>query len=187
MNKKTLTLTTDQYSEIIKTMREGFTGCRPNDRVATALVIEGNLGIRVSDVVRLRLADIVRDGNRYRLDIVEKKTGKRRSFTVPAQIFIYLDNYALHHGIGANDRLFAITTRQIQKTLAAVCDHLGYEGISTHSFRKWYATEIYNHNGHDIALVQRLLQHASAATTQRYLGIEPEKIEAAINNHAMLL
>ena len=25
-----------------------------------------------------------------------------------------------------------------------VCDYLGYEGIGTHSFRKWYATEIYN-------------------------------------------
>ena len=27
--------------------------------------------------------------------------------------------------------------------IALVCDYLGYEGISTHSFRKWYATSIY--------------------------------------------
>ena len=68
-----------------------------------------------------------------------------------------------------------------------VCDYLGYEGISTHSFRKWYATEIYNANGFDIALVQRLLQHSSAATTQRYIGIEPQRIEQAIQNHAQLI
>ena len=55
-----------------------------------------------------------------------------------------------------------------------------YEGISTHSFRKWYATEIYKNNGYDIALVQRLLQHSSAAVTQRYIGIEPQRIEQAI-------
>ena len=68
-----------------------------------------------------------------------------------------------------------------------VCDYLGYEGISTHSFRKWYATEIYKSNGYDIALVQRLLQHSSAATTQRYIGIEPQRIEQAIENHARLM
>lgn len=64
---------------------------------------------------------------------------------------------------------------------------LVFEGISTHSFRKWYATEIYKANGYDIALAQRLLQHSSAATTQRYTGIEPQRIEQAIQNHANLL
>ena len=53
-------------------------------------------------------------------------------------------------------------------------------------FRKWYATKIYKNNGYDIALVQRLLQHSSAAT-QRYIGIEPQRIEQAIQNHAQLL
>jgi len=31
--------------------------------------------------------------------------------------------------------------------LARVCDYLDYTDISTHSFRKWYATEIYKNNG----------------------------------------
>jgi hypothetical protein len=50
MNKRTKALTTAQYKEIIQTMKEGFCGCRPNERVATALVLEGNLGIRVSHI-----------------------------------------------------------------------------------------------------------------------------------------
>ena len=79
------------------------------------------------------------------------------------------------------------TERAVQKQLALVCDYLGYEGIGTHSFRKWYATEIYKANGYDIALVQRLLQHSSAAVTQCYIGIEPQRIEEAILNHATLL
>lgn len=45
MNKRTIALTTEQYKEIIQTMREGFCGCRPNERIATALVLEGNLGL----------------------------------------------------------------------------------------------------------------------------------------------
>ena len=187
MNKKTKALTTEQYKEIIQTMREGFCGCRPNDRIATALVLEGNLGLRISDIIKLRPCDIVRDGDRYRLEVVEQKTGKRRVFTVPLLIQQYIENYCLRNGVRRNDLIFPITERAIQKRLAIVCDYLGYTDISTHSFRKWYATEIYKNNGYDIALVQRLLQHSSTSTTQRYIGIEPQRIEQAIQNHAQLL
>lgn len=187
MNKKTKALTTEQYQEIITTMREGGSGFRANERIATALVLEGNLGLRISDILRLRPCDIVRDGNRYRLEITEKKTDKRRVFTVPLVIQQYIENYCLRNGIGRTDIIFPITERAIQKQLALVCDYLGYEGISTHSFRKWYATEIYKNNGYDITLVQRLLQHSSAAITQRYIGIEPERIEKAIEGHIQLI
>ena len=187
MNYKTNALTTEQYTAIIETMKQGFTGCRPNERIATALVVEGNLGLRISDILRLRLCDIVRDGDRYRLAIVEQKTGKERVFTVPLVIQQYLENYALRNSIGRTEPLFPITERAVQKQLAIVCDYLGYEGTSTHSFRKWYATEIYKNNGYDVALVQRLLQHSSASTTQRYIGIEPQRIEQAIESHARLI
>ena len=187
MNKKTKALTAEQYKEIIQTMKEGFCGCRPNERIATALVLEGTLGLRISDIIKLRRCDIGRDGDRYRVEIVEQKTGKRRVFTVPLLIWQYIENYCLRNGIRRTDLIFPITERAVQKQLKIVCDYLGYEGISTHSFRKWYATEIYNANGFDIALVQRLLQHSSATTTQRYIGIEPQKIEQAIQNHAQLI
>ena len=92
MNKKTIALTIDQYNEIIDTMRNGFTGCRANSRIATALVLEANLGLRISDILKLRLKDIIKDGNRYRLDIIEQKTGKERNFTVPTEIYNYIKN-----------------------------------------------------------------------------------------------
>ena len=187
MNKKTKVLTTEQYREIIETMRKGFCGCRPNDRIATALVLERNLGLRISDIIKLRPCDIVRDGDRYRLEVVEQKTGKRRVFTVPLLIQQYIENYCLRNGIRRTDLIFPISERAVQKQLKIVCDYLDIEGISTHSFRKWYATEIYKANGYDIALVQRLLQHSSAAVTQRYIGIEPQRIERAIEGHAQLL
>ena len=187
MNKRTKALTTEQYKEIIQTLKKGFCGCRPSEHIATALVLEANLGLRVSDIVKLRPCDVLRDGERFRLEIVEQKTGKRRIFTVPLVIAQYIENYCLRNGIAAQDPIFPITARTIQKKLQLACDYLGYEGISTHSFRKWYATEIYKNNGYDIALVQRLLQHSSAAVTQRYIGIEPQRIEAAIEGHAQLL
>lgn len=186
-NKTTRALTRDQYKEIIETIQQGFTGQKPNDRVATALMLEANLGIRISDIVQLRLCDIIRDGDRYRLDIVEQKTGKKRRFTVPVILQQFIENYCYRNGVGRKERIFPITVRNIQLILQRTCDHLGYEGISTHSFRKFYATEIYKNNDFNIALVQHLLQHRSAATTQRYIGIEPKEVEDAILGHLQLL
>lgn len=82
--------------------------------------------------------------------------------------------------------IIPLTTSEVQKHLRKVCDYLGYEGISTHSFRKWYATEIYRANGYNIALVQQLLQHSSPAVTQRYIGIQQKEVEQAIESHLCL-
>lgn len=186
MNKKTVALTTEQYKEIITTMKRGFAGSRPNERVATALMLEANLGLRISDILRLRLIDIVRDGERYRLDITEKKTGKARTFTVPLALYQFLRCYCLDHQISADSIIFPISERAVQKQLKLVCDYLGFQGVSTHSFRKFYATQIYRNNNYNIVLVQQLLQHSSAAITQRYIGIQPQEIERAIERHLQL-
>ena len=187
MNKKTKALTTEQYKEIIETMKNGGCGFRGNERIATALVLEGNLGLRISDILNLRPCDILLDGDRYRLEIIEQKTSKKRVFTVPLVIKQYIDNYCLRNNIQSTDRIFPITERAVQKQLKLVCDYLELDGISTHSFRKWYATEIYKNNDYDIVLVQKLLQHSSTAITQKYIGIETQKVETAIAKHCQLL
>lgn len=186
MNKCTVALTTEQYKEIISTMKKGFAGCRPNERIATALMLEANLGLRISDILKLRLCDIVRDGERYRLAITEQKTGKARTFTVPIALYQFLRCYCLDHGIPADTVIFPLTERAIQKQLKLVCDYLDIKGVSTHSFRKYYATEIYRNNGYNIALVQQLLQHSSTAVTQRYVGIQQKELEQAIERHLKL-
>ena len=186
MNKRTVALTTEQYKEIIRTMKQGFTGCRPNERIATALMLEANLGLRISDIIQLRLSDIIRDGERYRLDITEQKTGKSRTFTVPLSLYQFIRCYCMDHDIPADALMFPVTERAIQKQLKLVCDYLDIKGIGTHSFRKFYATEIYRNNGYNIALVQQLLQHSSAAVTQRYIGIQPREVEQAIESHLKL-
>lgn len=187
MNKKTLALTKEQYTEIINTMRTGFTDHRPNDKVATALVLEANLGLRVSDIVQLRLCDIVKDGDRYRLDIAEKKTGKKRVFTVPTEIYNYIKQYCIDNEIKSSEQIFDITERAVQKHLKLVCDYLGFEGIGTHSFRKFFATNIYQNNDYNIILVQELLQHSSPSITQRYIGISSKDLEQALQENINLI
>lgn len=191
MNKKTVALDAEQYKQIISTIQSGFMvndyTFKPNNRLATLLVVQANLGLRLSDIVSLTLSDIVRDGNRYRLDIIEQKTQKKRTFTVVPDLYTYLLEYATNNNISKQARLFPVTERAVQKQLKTVCDYLGYENISTHSFRKFYATEIYKNNDFDIVLVQHLLQHSSASITQHYIGIQSAKVEEAINKHICLL
>ena len=186
-NKTTVALSIEQYQDIINTMRSGGSGFRPNDRIATCLVLEANLGMRIEDILQLRFCDIIRDGSRYRLDVTEQKTKKKRTFTVPLQIYQYIQLYCIDHNIDNDVFIFPITERAVQKHLKKVVDYLGYDdSIGTHSFRKFFATEIYKNNNYDIVLVQKLLQHSSVATTQKYIGIEAS-VENALHNHVNLL
>ncbi len=186
-NKTTVAITQEQYKELIETMKTGGVGFRPNNTIATALVLEANLGLRIEDILNLKLEDIILDGKRFRLNIIEKKTGKERKFTVPVAIYNYIRVYAADNNIKENEPLFPIGERAVQKYLAKVADYLRYENIGTHSFRKFFATEIYLNNNYNIVLVQQLLQHSSVAVTQKYIGITSEMQEKALMEHINLI
>lgn len=188
MNIKTKALDKDQYELIIATIRNGFTydngkEFKPNNRLAAICVTQGNIGLRISDILNLRLSDIVWESGRWHLDICEQKTGKHRNFTVPNGLYDFLKQYAKDNHIFPTARLFPITERAVQKNLDIVSAYLGWQDISSHSFRKYYATQIYINNGYDIELVRILLQHSSIEVTRKYIGIQNKRIEDAINNH----
>ena len=192
MNYKTKALTEEQYSLIIKTIRTGFIMADnrqvySNERIATALTLQANLGLRIGDIVNLKLSDIVKDGGRYHLEIVEQKTNKARTFTVPNEIYTFLQSYALDQEIKPNHKLFDITVRAVQKHLQLTCQYLNLKDISTHSFRKFFAVSIYNNNGYNVELVRTLLQHSSVAVTQNYLSVSSQVVEKALAEHIKLV
>lgn len=191
MNKRTRALDEETYIKIISTIKQGFLheGVRhkPNVRIATILVLEYNLGLRISGILLLTVNSFVKDGSRYRLDLYEKKTDKFRNFTVPAEIYQYVRDYAYQNGIGQKARLFPITERAVLKHLKVTVDFLGLEGIGTHSFRKGFATNIYKNNEYNIELVRVLLQHSSVVVTQRYIGIGSKQLEDALVKNVDLI
>jgi len=190
-NKKTVALSEENYKLVIHTIRTGFKlgdkNVKPNERIATVLVVEANLGMRIGDILSLRMPDFIQDGDRYRLDVVEKKTSKSRNFTVPNEIYNFIQNYAYINEIKVSAKLFNISERTIQKHLESVSKYLKIKDLGTHSFRKFFATQIYLNNKHNIELVRVLLQHSSVTTTQKYIGIQPDVIEEALKNHIKLL
>lgn len=190
-NIKTLALSEEQYNNIINLLVTGFEfegkQIQPNSRIATILVLEANLGLRVGDILSLHLNDIVLDGERYRLNVIEDKTEKERTFTVPNDIYNFIKEYCIKNEIKETAKIFQIGERAVQKQLKMACEYLGYKGISTHSFRKYFATKLYINNDYDIRLVQKVLQHSVYTITQKYIGMEDKKIEKALQNNVNLL
>ena len=120
MNKRTRAIDDDTYKLIISTIQNGFTYAgvshKSNERIATVLQLEYNLGLRVGDILNLTMDSFVKDGSRYRLDINEQKTGKYRGFTVPVEIYNYIRDYAYENNINPKARLFSVTERAMSST-----------------------------------------------------------------------
>lgn len=186
MNKKCLCLTSEQYDECISLLQNGFMLegklVRPNIRIATIAVVQTSLGLRICDILKLRMTSFIKDGNRYRLDIVEQKTGKVRNFTVPIEVYSYIQEYAIQRGISKDAKLFSISERQVERHLNKVFEKMGLplRNYGTHSFRKTFAMQVYTESGYNIELVRELLQHSNTAITQRYLNIGTKMIEDAL-------
>lgn len=188
--KTAIACTKEQYKILIETLYDGIEDTiQPNPRIATILVIEANVGLRIGDTLSLRRSSFICTPNGHSFNIREEKTGKIRRYKVQEDVYNFLLEYADNEKIENDDLIFPITVRAVQKHLKKVCDYLGpgYENISTHSFRKFFGTEIYYKNGKDIELVRRLYQHSSAAVTSRYLGITDEKIAQALDSHVELI
>lgn len=190
MNKRTRAIDEETYKLIIATMQKGFEYeeimHKPNERIATVLQLEYNLGLRIGDILNLTMDSFVKDGSRYRLDIHEQKTGKYRNFTVPVEIYNFIRDYAYENNIHPKAKLFPITERAVLKHLKVTCDCLGLQGVGTHSFRKAYATNIYVNNHYNIELVRVLLQHSSTVVSQKYIGIGSKELETAIEKNINL-
>jgi len=186
MNKRCVALTTDQYKQSIELLRNGFmldgVLIKPNPRIATIEVLQASLGLRLGDTLALKMSSFIKDGNRYRLDIFEEKTKKVRNFTVPLEIYSFIQQYALDNNIGMDTKLFDISERQVERHLNKVFSkmELPLRNYGSHSYRKYFATQVYLNNEMNIALVQVLLQHSSVAITQRYIGISNKQVEDAL-------
>lgn len=174
-----------EYRKIILLLRTGYeyngVKHRPNDQIATILVLQANLGCRIGDIMNLTTDSIIKDGSIHRFNIIEQKTGKKRTFIVPQPVVDFIEDYKKHTPIGADGKLFDICAHAVRKQLRAVTSYIGISEISTHSFRKRFACEIYTRTNHDIMAVCQALQHASTKTTMTYIKRSDAQIESAIN------
>ena len=177
----------EEYKNIMELLNNGFKYTlegkektfRPNTQIALILSLQANMGLRIGDILSLKLSSF--KGNK--LQIREDKTDKLQYREINPAITNMIMEYALENNIKKSDDLFKITPRAVQKQLKIICDYLELENISTHSFRKMYATNQYEANNNNIELVKELLNHSSIATTQRYIRVSQKEINKASSSY----
>lgn len=184
----TRAISDSEFKEIITNIRNGYTDNdgiphKPNNQIADILVLEANLGCRIGDIVNLKHSDFVCDNGIWKINIVEEKTDKKRVFIVPKKVKKFIDkmNY------GKDGRIFKVSEQAVWKQLRAVTSTLGLENVSSHSFRKKSAQDLYDKSGHDIEVVCTYLQHSNPVTSRRYIRRSDSKVEKAINDIVNLM
>ncbi len=148
-----------------------------NQRDLLLFVMGTNTGLRVSDILSLNVED-VRDKDF--IDIIEKKTGKRKRFPINEKIKTIIQNYTINKK--SDEPLFKTRYRnRMERTYAYklvnyACHKVGIQGrIGTHTMRKTFGYHHY-HKFKDVALLQKIFNHYSPSTTLRYIGIDQEEI-----------
>lgn len=180
-------ITKEQHVEFIKAMNQNTTFYKRNPQVIAILTTECSIGCRLGDILKIKLSDIYISDKGYRLKIKEKKTGKERNVPIPDSLYAYLTEYAMTAGRKRDDTIFSITPRAVSKYIKKVANYLGYENISSHSWRKLYALTIYEKTNFSLVEVQQALLHSSIATTQIYLNRRSEKLEKILSEHCSIV
>ena len=172
----------DEYMTIITLCQKGFTYkdesgidhiFRPNKQLAMTFMLQANLGLRISDVLKLKPSTFKND----KLEVIEKKTGKLRYRTINRNLKELIYEYALENNIKSNDYLIQVKVRAIQKQLAIIANYLNLTNISSHSFRKLFGVTVYNKTNGNIELLKELFNHSNIATTQRYIKVSQKQID----------
>ena len=172
----------DEYMTIITLCQKGFTYkdksgidhiFRPNKQLAMTFILQANLGLRISDVLKLKPSTFKNN----KLEVIEKKTGKLQYRTINRNLKELIYEYALENNIKSNDYLIQVKVRAIQKQLAIIANYLNLTNISSHSFRKLFGVTVYNKTNGNIELLKELFNHSNISTTQRYIKVSQKQID----------
>lgn len=171
--KKAKTLNKEEFNIITRTMAQGCTledgkKVRPNYKMTMILILQANLGLKLGQVLKLRLTDFEKQENEYILKIFENN--KNKTIIVPKDIINIIENYYKRFGLESTQRMFDYTERAVQLHLKKICTILNIEDICTQSFRKFFAYKIYDNNPNNISILQQILQLSSRKTTKNLLA-----------------
>jgi integrase len=159
-------------------------------------VVGINSALRISDLLTLRIGQVVDDNGEMRqtFAIKEEKRGKRNVVTINISIRDALTKFlAAYPGIvkDPNHYLFfstkradydftrSITRERAWQLVSAMCRSVGLFGnYGTHTLRKTWGYHARKH-GVPMEIIMEKLNHTSFAFTKRYLGITDDELKEA--------
>ena len=155
----------------------------PRDHLLFVLGI--NTGLRISDMLKLRVGDV----QNSHIVIKEQKTGKANRFLVNQKLRKALDEHT--RDLAGEECLFPsrkggrpILRGQAYRILNAAAQEAGLTEIGTHTLRKTFGYHHYQ-RFKDVALLQEILNHSSPSVTLRYIGINQDLLDQSIKDFSL--
>ncbi|ASS66388.1 MULTISPECIES: site-specific integrase [unclassified Paenibacillus] len=143
------------------------------------MVLTGlNTGLRISDILKLRIRDVTGT----HIVIREKKTGKHKRVLITPELKRELKDYVQDKPLseyliksreGTNR---PITPSMAYKIMREIAADFGLQEIGCHTLRKTFGYFFYRQYK-DVAMLMRLFNHSSEKVTLRYIGIEQDTMD----------
>lgn len=153
---------------------------RENKRNYVLIMTGTYTGLRISDILKLKVKDI---RNKKYIDLKEKKTGKRNLIEINPTLRKVYKEYCCE--MNDEDYLFrksninkAISRNRAWRIMKDIGDRFGVEHLGTHTLRKTFGYHYYKKTG-DIATLMQMYNHSKESITLTYIGITQDKMNQA--------
>ena len=156
-----------------------------------------NVGLRISDILELKIGDLVKSNFKTVKEyviITEKKTGKTKKFYIGDIVKKVIENYIKElSNLDMSNYVFQsrkgnnmpITRQRAYRILNNAAEMIGLVEknengviisgeIGTHTLRKTFGYHAYE-NGSSLELLMDIFNHSSKSQTLRYIGITEEQ------------
>lgn len=155
-----------------------------NERNYLLCKFQLNTGLRISDVVKVKVSDIFTPNINFKdyFILKEKKTGKEKKIKLNDTLKKSLKSYVKKNNLKQNNYVFQsrkginspISTTQAYRILKEGAESLNIENFGTHSLRKTWGYWTYKASRYNIGLIMDTFNHSSEKITLKYIGIDQE-------------
>ncbi|QKS71921.1 site-specific integrase [Paenalkalicoccus suaedae] len=154
-----------------------------NERNYMLFLLGINSGLRISDILPLRVSD----AKKNYFNLRESKTNKQKRITMTPELKRELHRYI--EGKEDHEYLFQsrkginqpLTRDAAYKILQKAAQHVNIDDIGTHTLRKTFGYHFYQKTK-DVALLQEIFNHSSPQVTKRYIGINQDTMDKALKS-----
>jgi integrase len=152
-----------------------------NERNYIMFLIGINTGLRISDILKLKVKDL---SGEY-ISMREQKTGKQKRIIFTPSLKRALKTYIADK----DPEEFIIKSRKgvnrpigrsmAYRILNEAAKQVKLKEIGTHTLRKTFGYHFYQQTK-DVAMLQELFNHHSPKVTLRYIGVNQDSLDKAI-------
>ncbi|PEZ05548.1 site-specific integrase [Bacillus sp. AFS018417] len=140
-----------------------------------------NTGLRISDILKLKVGDL----KGSHISMREMKTGKQKRIQITAalrrELKWFIDEKEDHEYLikSRQDSNRPIGRSMAYKILRAAAAEFGLDEIGTHTLRKTFGYHMYMQTK-NIALLMEIFNHSSERVTLRYIGVNQDAMDKAM-------